>query len=66
MAKAQAANDKKEIVTIAEGIKPEELEISAKLPTILVPPKEADVKTIELSTGDPSKTAIISAHLLEK
>jgi hypothetical protein len=65
-AKAQAANDKKEVITIVEGIKPEELEILAKRPTILVPPKEVDVKTIELRTGDPSKTAIISAHLSEK
>jgi hypothetical protein len=33
---------------------------------ILAPPKEADVKKIDLGTGDPEKTATISAHLLAK
>jgi hypothetical protein len=42
---------------------PEELEVPTKKPTILVPPKEADVMQIDLSTGDPFKTATISAHL---
>ena len=45
---------------------PEELEIPAKKPSILVPPKEADIKQIDLGTGDPSKTATISAHLSAK
>ena len=45
---------------------PEELEILAKKPSILAPPKEADVKQIDLGTGDPSKIAIISAHLSAK
>ena len=45
---------------------PEELEIPAKKPSILAPPKEADVKQIDLGTGDPSKTATISAHLSAK
>jgi len=44
----------------------EELEIPVKKPSILVPPKEADVKQIDLGTGDSSKTATISAHLLAK
>jgi hypothetical protein len=42
---------------------PEELEVPTKKPTILVPPKEADVMQIDLGTGDPFKTATISAHL---
>jgi hypothetical protein len=45
---------------------PEELEIPAKKPCILAPPKEADVKKIDLGTGDPEKTATISAHLSAK
>jgi hypothetical protein len=42
---------------------PEELEILAKKPCILAPQKEADVKKIDLGTGDPEKMATISAHL---
>jgi hypothetical protein len=45
---------------------PEELEISAKKPCILASPKEANVKKIDLGTGDPEKTVTISAHLLAK
>jgi hypothetical protein len=45
---------------------PKELEIPAKKPGILAPPKEVDVKKIDLGTGDPEKTATISAHLLAK
>ena len=41
----------------------EELEIPAKKPNILAPPKEADVKQINLGTGDPSKMATINAYL---
>jgi hypothetical protein len=64
--KAQAASEREEIATVAAEINPEELEIPAKKPSILVPPKEADVKQIDLDTGDPSKTATISAHLSVK
>jgi hypothetical protein len=42
--KAQAASERKEAVTIVEEINPEELEILAKPPSILVLPKETDVK----------------------
>ena len=65
-AKAQATNGRKEIATIALEMSPEELEIPAKKLSILAPPKEADVKQIDLGTGDPSKTATISAHLSTK
>jgi hypothetical protein len=65
-AKAQAASEREEIATIAAEIKSEDLEILAKKPSILTPPKEADVNQIDLCTGDPSKTATISAHLLAK
>ena len=57
-AKAQTVNARKEIATIAIEMSPEELEILAKMPSILTPPKEADVKQINLGTGDPSKTVI--------
>jgi hypothetical protein len=65
-AKAQAASEREEIATVAAEINPEELEILAKKPSILAPPKEADVKQIYLGTGDPSKIATISAHLSAK
>ena len=65
-AKAQATNGRKEIAAIATELSPEELEIPAKKPSILAPPKEADIKQIDLGTGDPSKTATISAHLSAK
>ena len=64
-AKAQANNGRKEIATIAAEIS-QELEIPTKKPSILAPPKEADVKQIDLGTCDPSKTATISAHLSAK
>ena len=62
-AKAQANDGRKEITTVAAEMSLEELEIPAKKPSILAPPKEADVKQIDLGTGDPSKTATINAHL---
>ena len=65
-AKAQATNGRKEIAAIVAELSPEELETPAKKPSILAPPKEADVKQIDLGTGDPAKTATISAHLSAK
>ena len=65
-AKAQTASGRKEIATIAVEISPEELEVPAKNPSILAPPKEDDVKQIDLGTGDPSKMATVSAHLSAK
>jgi hypothetical protein len=66
VAKAQAADDREEITTIAAQMNLEELEIPAKKPCILAPPKEADMKKIDLGIGDPEKTATISAHLSAK
>ena len=65
-AKAQANDGRKEIATIAAETSQEELEISAKRPSILAPPKEANVKQIDLGTGDPTKIATISAYLSAK
>jgi hypothetical protein len=64
--KAQAASEREEIASIIAKINLEELEILAKRPSILAPPKEANVKQIDQGTGDPSKTATISAHLSAK
>jgi len=64
--KAQAADGRKEIATVAAEMSLEELDISAKKPSILAPPKEANVKQIDLGTGDPSKMATISTHLSAK
>jgi hypothetical protein len=60
------ASKREEIATIAVEINPKELEIPAKRPSILAPPKEADIKQIDLGTGDPSKMTTISAHLSAK
>jgi rhamnose utilization protein RhaD (predicted bifunctional aldolase and dehydrogenase) len=65
-AKVQAADGREEITTVAVRMNPEELEIPTKKPCILASPKEADVKKINLGTGDPEKTATISAHLSAK
>jgi hypothetical protein len=62
-AKAQAASGREEIATVAAEINPDELEIPAKKHSILVAPKEANMKQIDLCTSDPSKMATISAHL---
>jgi hypothetical protein len=66
VAKAQAASKREEIATVAVEMNPEELEILAERPSILAPPKEADVKQIDLGTGDPSKMVTISSHHSEK
>jgi hypothetical protein len=65
-AKTQAADGREEITTIATQMNLEELEIPAKKPSILAPQKEADVKKIDLGTGDTEKTVTISAHLSAK
>jgi hypothetical protein len=65
-AKAQAINGREKIATIVIELNSEELEILAKKASILAPPKEADIKQINLGTGDPSKVATISAHLSAK
>jgi hypothetical protein len=64
--KTQAANGRKEIATVAAKISPKELEILAKKHSILPAPKEAHMKQFDLGTGDPAKTATISAHLSAK
>jgi hypothetical protein len=66
IAKAQAVDGREEIATVATQMNPEKLEILAKKPCILAPPKEADVKKIDLGTSDLEKMATISAHLLAK
>jgi hypothetical protein len=66
VAKAQTANGREEIATIATRMNPEELEILTKKPCIFTPPKEANVKKIDLGTSDPEKTTTISAHLSAK
>jgi hypothetical protein len=54
---------REEIATLASQASLEDLELLAKEPTILVPPKEANVMNIDLGTSDLSKMVIISAHL---
>ena len=65
-AKAQEADRKQEVANAAVAINPEELQIPSKKPSLLAPPKEVDVKHIDLGTSDPTKIAIISAHLSAK
>jgi hypothetical protein len=64
--RVQADLEREEIDTLASQANPEDLELRAKKPTIIVLPKEADVMKIDLGTGDLSKTATISAHLPKK
>jgi hypothetical protein len=64
--KTQTDDGRKEITTIVAQMNLEELEIPTKKPSILTPQKEADVKKIDLGTGDPEKTVTISAHLSAK
>jgi hypothetical protein len=66
MAKAHAASGREEIATVAAEINSEELQISAKRPSILAPQKEVSVKQIDLGTSVPSKMVTISAHLSAK
>jgi hypothetical protein len=66
VAKTKAADGREEITTVAAQINPKKLEIPTKKPCILIPQKEADVKKIDLGTGDPEKTATIIAHLSTK
>jgi hypothetical protein len=66
VAKAQAADGREEITTVAAQMNLEELEIPIKKPCILTPPNEADVKKIDMGTGDHEKTATISAHISAK
>jgi hypothetical protein len=64
--RVQADLEREEIATLSSQDNPEDLELPAKKPTIIVLPKEADVMKIDLGTGDLSKTATISAHLPKK
>jgi hypothetical protein len=56
VAKAQAANGREEILQSPQKMNPEELEIPAKRPSILAPPKEVDIKQIDL--GSPTFSGI--------
>jgi hypothetical protein len=64
--KAQEAGGKEEVATTTAEMNPKELQIPTKKPSLITPPKDADVKQIDLGTGDPTKTVIISAHLSTK
>jgi hypothetical protein len=61
----QADLERDEIATLGSQANLEDLELSAKKPTILVLPKEVDVMKIDLDTSDPSKMMTISAYLPE-
>jgi hypothetical protein len=62
-AKVQPDLEGEEIATLANQLNTEESKLPTKRPAILVPPKEANVIKIDLSTGDPAKMATISAYL---
>jgi hypothetical protein len=64
--RVQADLEREEIATLASQANPEDLELLAKKPTILVLPKEVNVMKIDLGAGDPSKMVTISAHLPKK
>ena len=62
-AKAQQAFEAHEIVNLAQQTRAEDKEILTKKVGIIALPSESVTIKIDLGTGDPSKTAIISAHL---
>ena len=62
-ARTQQAYEAQEIANIAQQTKPKDMEISTKKVGIIAPPSKMDTIEIDLGTGDPSKTAIISVHL---
>jgi hypothetical protein len=41
----------------------EDMEILTKKADIIAPPSKTDTVEIDLGTGDPSKIAVINAHL---
>ena len=48
---------------LANEMNPDKIKIPAKKPSNFAPPKEAATRTIDLLTGDPEKTTIISVNL---
>ena len=62
-ARAQQAYEAQEITNLAQQTKLEDMEIPTKKAGITAPPSKTDTMEIDLGTGDPSKMAIISAHL---
>ena len=59
----QQAYEAHEIVNLAWQIKPEDKETPTKNVGIIKPPSNSDIIKIDLGTGDPTKMALISAHL---
>ena len=59
----QQAYKVQEIANIAQQTKPEHMEILTKKAGIIAPLSKMDTIEIDLGTGDPSKMAIIRAHL---
>jgi capsular polysaccharide biosynthesis protein len=62
-ARAQQAYEAQEITNLALQTKMEDMKILTKKAGIITPPSKTDTVEIDLGTGDPSKTAVISAHL---
>ena len=62
-ARTQQVYEAQEIANIAQQTKPEDTEILTKKAGIIAPPSKMDTIEIDLGTSDPSKMAIISAHL---
>ena len=62
-ARTQQVYEAQEIANIAHQTKPEDTEIPTNKAGIIAPPSKIDTIEIDLVTGDPSKTAIINAHL---
>jgi hypothetical protein len=62
----QQAFEAQKITNLAQQTKPEDMKIPIKKAGIIAPPSDLDIMKIDLGTGDPSKTALISAHLLKE
>jgi hypothetical protein len=62
-AKAQQVYEAQEIANLSQQTKPEDMEILTKKAGLIAPLFKMDIVEIDLGTGDPLKTAMISAHL---
>jgi hypothetical protein len=63
VARAQQAYEAQEIANLAKHTKPEDTKILTKKVGIIASPSKTDTVEIDLGTSDPSKMAVISAHL---
>ena len=65
-ARTKQAYEAQEFANIAQQTKSEDMDSLTKKAGNVAPPSKTDTIKIDLGTGDPSKMAIISAHLFKE